>query len=88
MALVVLAAAIYAALIVREISVRTESGTERRAHAQAGHGSPQEEAILGAIWAHEHHPPDASWGPDYSPMFQRGCAEAVAGIGADPADRP
>ena len=76
--LALLAATIYAVLIIHEISRRTDLGAERRARTNASRGSVEEEAMLGAIWAHQHHPYDASWCPDYSPSFQKGCADAVA----------
>ena len=78
-AMALLAAIIYAVLIIHEISRRTEWGAERRARADAGRELVDEEAMLGAIWAHQHRPYDASWCPDYSPSFQKGCADAVAG---------
>ena len=77
-AMALLAAIIYAVLIIHEISQRTEWGAERRARADAGRELVDEEAMLGAIWAHQHRPYDASWCPDYSPSFQKGCADAVA----------
>ncbi len=78
-ALVLLAATIYAALVVHEISRRMQLGEERRARTDASRALVDDEAMLGAIWAHEHHPHDATWCPDYSPSFQKGCAAAVAG---------
>jgi hypothetical protein len=78
-ALVLLAATIYASLVVRDISRGVRSGAERRARTDASRAFVNDEAMLGAIWAHQHHPHDASWCPDYSPSFQLGCAGAVAG---------
>jgi hypothetical protein len=77
--LVLLAAAIYAGLVVQEISRRARLAQERRERADAGRALVQDEAMLGTIWAHAHRPYDASWCPDYSPSFRRGCADAVAG---------
>jgi hypothetical protein len=78
-ALVLLAATIYAAMVLHEISRRTQLGEERRARTHASRAFVDDEAMLGAIWAHEHHPYDATWCPDYSPSFRKGCAAAVAG---------
>lgn len=77
--LALLAATIYAVLIIHEISLRTERGAERRARTDASRELVEEEAMFGAIWAHQHRPYDASWCPDYSPSFHKGCAEAVVG---------
>jgi len=77
-ALVLLAAAIYGVLIIHEISRRTQLGEERRARADASRAFVEDEAMLGTIWAHQNHPHDASWCPDYSPSFQKGCIDAVA----------
>ena len=74
--LVLLAAAIYAVLIVHEISRRTQLGQERRARADSS-AFVEDEAMLGTIWAHQNHPRDATWCPDYSPSFQKGCVAAV-----------
>ena len=79
--LVVLAAAIYLAMVVHELGVRLERGAARHAQVEADHGSPDHEAMLGAIWAHEHHPYDATWCPDYSASFENGCAQALTGAG-------
>jgi hypothetical protein len=76
-ALALLAATIYAGLAVHEFSRRTRLGEERRARADAGRAFVDDEAMLGTIWAHEHHPHDASWCPDYSPSFLKGCADAI-----------
>jgi hypothetical protein len=77
-ALVLLAAAIYAGMVIHEISWRTQLGEERRAREDASGAFVEDEAVLGTIWAHQHHPYDASWCPDYSPSFQKGCVDAVA----------
>jgi hypothetical protein len=77
--LVSLAATIYAVLVVHDISRGVRLGAERRARADVSRSFIEEEAMLGTIWAHEHHPHDATWCPDYSPSFHKGCAGAVAG---------
>ena len=78
-ALVLVAAAIYAGLVIHEISRRSELGTERRQRLDASRANVEDEAMLGTIWAHQHRPYDASWCPDYSPSFQKGCTDAVSG---------
>ena len=77
-ALVLLAATIYAILVVKELKRGTQLGEERREHADASRAFVEEEGLLGAIWAHRHHPYDVSWCPDYSPSFHKGCVDAVA----------
>ncbi len=83
--LAVLAAGVYAVMVIREISVHMDAGRERRSGAEASHGSVEDETILGAVWAHRHRPYDASWCPDYSPSFLRGCAAAAGRLAERPA---
>ncbi len=83
-----LAAATWAGLVVHDISRGARLGQERRARAEASRAFVGEEAMLGTIWAHDHHPHDASWCPDYSPSFHKGCADAAAGDSGRPTQPP
>jgi hypothetical protein len=78
-ALALVGATIYAGLVVHEISRSAQSGAERRVRVDASRAFVDDEAMLGAIWAHRHHPFDSSWCPDYSHSFKIGCAEAIEG---------
>jgi hypothetical protein len=75
---VLLAATLYAGLVGHEISRRTQLAEERRARTEASQDLVDDEVMLGAIWAHRHHPYDDSWCPDYSPSFRKGCAAAAS----------
>jgi hypothetical protein len=87
-ALVLIAATLYAVLVGHELSRRARMGAERRARAEAARGFEDDQALLGTIWAHRRHPYDATWCPDYSPSFHEGCADAVAGDLAKKAAHP
>ena len=80
-ALVVVAAAIYGVLVVREIVHRTRQGEERRAAAAVRETFVEEEALLGVVWARRHHPRDADECPAYSPSFRTGCLSVIAAEG-------
>jgi hypothetical protein len=82
-ALVLLAATIYAALVIHEISRRMQLGEERRARTLESRALVDEQWMLGTIWAHRHHPFDATWCPDYSPSFRQGCVAAISRSSAD-----
>lgn len=77
-AFIMVASVVYAGLVVHEFSLKLERGALRREQAAAGAAFVEDEAMLGTIWAHRHHPYDASWCPNYSASFRQGCAK-VAG---------
>jgi hypothetical protein len=88
-AMVMLTATIYAGLVAHEIARRTQLGEARRERADANRAFIDDEAMLGAIWAHRHKPFDASWCPDYSPSFRAGCASAAKnGVARTPKPGP